>query len=225
MRRAFTLIELLVVVSIIALLIAILLPVLGNMKESTQKTICATRLKSITDASFSFAADGKGRLPDLGPEIQKLNDSAKEFEPYLGDPNYFWCPNYGFPLDWVYDDFEAPGDQKFDFGYVYIANRSGPQEPPAPGFPDSGNWASPTSIDELTSDKEVDADRQESPVSTYLSRYTHTPNGWAQLPAGVTPSEAGADGGNTGFGDGSVRWVPTSELQPHSNNSTALFWW
>jgi prepilin-type N-terminal cleavage/methylation domain-containing protein len=44
--RGFTLIELLVVVAIISVLIAILLPSLGRVKETARRTVCASNLRS-----------------------------------------------------------------------------------------------------------------------------------------------------------------------------------
>ena len=63
MRRAFTLIELLVVVSIIALLIAILLPVMSNVKYSVRTTECASQLKQVGIAAISYAIDNDSYYP------------------------------------------------------------------------------------------------------------------------------------------------------------------
>lgn len=65
MRRAFTLIELLVVISIIALLIAILLPALSRSKESARRIQCASNQRQVLIAASTHAADQKGMLPDL----------------------------------------------------------------------------------------------------------------------------------------------------------------
>ena len=64
-RRAFTLIELLVVISIIALLIAILLPALGKARQSAQKLKSNTQLRGIQQGLFIFAGDHSNLYPGL----------------------------------------------------------------------------------------------------------------------------------------------------------------
>ena len=121
--NAFTLIELLVVVSIIALLVAILLPVLSNVKYVTKTTQCSSRLKQIGIAATSAAVDNKDRYPhEVGPVRDRyLNPDDGEYyrwdqkpwsirskdrwdyipflEPYVSDVSeIFVCPHIDY--DW-----------------------------------------------------------------------------------------------------------------------------
>ncbi|MFK7789046.1 MAG: type II secretion system protein [Phycisphaeraceae bacterium] len=70
MRKAFTLIELLVVISIIALLIAILLPALGAAQKSAINTQCLSQTRSLGQATFAYLVDNKGQIP------QRINSNA-----------------------------------------------------------------------------------------------------------------------------------------------------
>lgn len=62
-HRGFTLIELLVVIAIIAILAAVLFPVLTNAKEKGRLTTCTFNLKSLASAFRMYADDFGGRLP------------------------------------------------------------------------------------------------------------------------------------------------------------------
>ena len=61
-RNAFTLVELLVVITVIALLMAILIPVLNRAREMGQRTVCLSNLKQITLAWNLYAEQNDGRL-------------------------------------------------------------------------------------------------------------------------------------------------------------------
>ncbi len=62
-RRAFTLTELLVVIGIIALLIAIALPVIGGVRKRAQATTCLSNTKQYALAMQAYTQDYDGNYP------------------------------------------------------------------------------------------------------------------------------------------------------------------
>ena len=62
-KRGFTLIELLVVISIIALLIAILLPSLARAKELANRAVCSANVRGIIQSMFIYAQSNNSTFP------------------------------------------------------------------------------------------------------------------------------------------------------------------
>jgi prepilin-type N-terminal cleavage/methylation domain-containing protein/prepilin-type processing-associated H-X9-DG protein len=61
-HRAFTLIELLVVISVIAVLMAILMPALKRAKEQGQRTVCHGNLKNLMLGWLMYADENDGKI-------------------------------------------------------------------------------------------------------------------------------------------------------------------
>lgn len=59
---AFTLIELLVAVGLIAVLLGILLPAVGRVRDAAAASACASNLRQIVMAWTQYAHDHRGRL-------------------------------------------------------------------------------------------------------------------------------------------------------------------
>ncbi|MCK5272890.1 MAG: prepilin-type N-terminal cleavage/methylation domain-containing protein, partial [Sedimentisphaerales bacterium] len=62
-KNGFTLIELLVVISIIALLIAILMPALNKARQQAKFAVCSANQHQIVIALGIYMADNDGKLP------------------------------------------------------------------------------------------------------------------------------------------------------------------
>lgn len=71
--KAFTLIELLVVVSIIAVLMAIMMPAMQRAKAQASSVVCKTRLGDIGKAMSMYSIDNKDGIPS---SIQSASEAA-----------------------------------------------------------------------------------------------------------------------------------------------------
>ena len=95
--RGFTLVELLVVIASIAVLVALLLPVLSRAKEKARRTACLNNLKQVNLALHLYAGENGDRLPSLGQVTYvTYKDVVKSFAGINGasspQDKIFTCP-------------------------------------------------------------------------------------------------------------------------------------
>jgi prepilin-type N-terminal cleavage/methylation domain-containing protein/prepilin-type processing-associated H-X9-DG protein len=113
-ENGFTLIELLVVISIIALLIAILLPALGAARRSARNAQCLSRMSNMAVALYAYPVDNKDFLPRAfgGNLNQAMPDGG------VGDGLYYtdYLEQYMTLTDDVTQDFYVCPESTLDPG-------------------------------------------------------------------------------------------------------------
>lgn len=100
-RKGFTLIELLVVISIIALLLAILMPALGKVKEKAGQIICRSNQRQAMISSITYSVDNNGyNLPSWATRGQAWYVFLESYIQSTSD--MISCPQARKPLEDAY---------------------------------------------------------------------------------------------------------------------------
>ncbi|HEX8911774.1 MAG TPA: prepilin-type N-terminal cleavage/methylation domain-containing protein [Humisphaera sp.] len=102
-RGGFTLVELLVVIGIIALLMGILLPTLGRVREKGKTTLCLNNIRQLGQAAQAYSADGVNYYP---PAYWGWSQATPPWNPGNPPPGYdttvpprrYWIHNANFKL-------------------------------------------------------------------------------------------------------------------------------
>ena len=83
-QRGFTLVELLVVITIIAMLMALLIPVVGKAREAARRTTCMNNQRQIGQAFMAYATAANGQLPaSMSISQPDTNDPASPKPQYV----------------------------------------------------------------------------------------------------------------------------------------------
>jgi prepilin-type N-terminal cleavage/methylation domain-containing protein/prepilin-type processing-associated H-X9-DG protein len=156
-RAAFTLIELLVVISVIAILMAILLPALGRARESGKRIVCLSNLKVLQLAWGMYADNNNEKIvnsnvlsayknppawvayddPNSPNVIMPLSDQIRAIQagllyPYVGNVKAYHCPNGFRGYIRTYSIVESMGNKNNNYSahQLFIKNRLQITRPP-----------------------------------------------------------------------------------------------
>jgi len=102
--QAFTLIELLVVIGIIAILMAMLVPMASGVLDRARETMCANNQKQLALACINYAGDHDGQLPNNKEWVlySGANNAWYSMDcvtngtvyPYVKDIRMYMCPTF-----------------------------------------------------------------------------------------------------------------------------------
>jgi len=190
MNKAFSLIELLVVISIVAILIALLLPALGNARDAARTTLCLSNLRQAGIGTNIYITENNEYLPGPNTSGLHLNDGSSVLDAVGRNKpliNWDWVsPIFGdliglpdSPVDRlraIYEEeFACPAnDEQYDS--VYASTYSVGAEVPVQSYGINNN---------LVLHADSDAEEQMYPGTADRGIYTY---GWIQSGVVEIPS-------------------------------------
>lgn len=143
-KSGFTLVELLVVISIIAILLAVLVPAMSKAREQAKSTVCKSRMKQFALAVNLYAENnnglyvtqdwmfGSGGLSDpnghwfsrLGPYIGAVKGQGHKLGAFMRCPSGQAVRDFGTENNYAYNATDY-GLQKYPGGNITVRSSSG----------------------------------------------------------------------------------------------------
>lgn len=243
-KNGFTLVELLVVISIIALLLAILIPSLSRARHIAKRTVCAARIKDAATAILAYAIganDDKLPLGAMGkgdniPAYMKgLGWSQLDYIPgksyrpvasYLKDTRTLMCTNLRASTrnnrEYTGDGPFVPSwnlgttwDDVYLLGYNYFGGHFGEAWPTPMSNLGTVEWKAPYRLSD-SGDLPLLCDIVSQHVKAWQTFIAHSSRGPIDAGINVDPKEVAPNGsGNLGKFDGSVSSKAVRDMDKH----------
>ncbi len=219
------------VIAIIAILASLLLPALSSAKERARRANCLNRVRQFTLTTHLYAGDQEEMLPDGGTDNRNKTDThtailatpmREALSKYSGDVRIFDCPSVERWMERG-EGWRTHLDYGFAIGYHYLGGHTNtPWEPLGPVG--TNTWISPQKTTDdptlvLVADLNVFCYSFQRILAPHCATgplirdegyFESNPNAVDE-----TPRDIGAQGGNVGLLDGSVRWKPVHQMRPY----------
>jgi prepilin-type N-terminal cleavage/methylation domain-containing protein/prepilin-type processing-associated H-X9-DG protein len=229
-KKAFTLIELLVVMVIVGILLLIMFPVMGRIREGARMAQCSNNLRQIGIAIQLYVDDHDFKFPG-----HYLKEWYEYLEPYIDDINIFKCPNLSR------HNYES--QDHFSYGYNVWGLGATPYLQPAnyydwvalvwvKAFAQKYDWDRPRDFNDVLDPYQCIMVADGMPYSSKSSSRSLHPFSYLKV-YNATWKRHAKKGVNALFVDGHVKWYLThplskSEIPNHHNPYTKeerLLWW
>jgi len=217
--RAFTLIEVLVVTAMIALLAAMLMPVLSQARESARQSVCVKHIRQVGQVFWMYLQDYDERMPDrrdlkvaLGyrpwrtwpPSDPRCGWAAIVLDPYVRQTGLWNCPSVtGSAMGEAMQVKQAFAPHGFTRYWMWRFDR-----PDAPVPPDNFWGKTPEqALADLQANPSPFYGRPESLAQVELMVDPYFPRTIAAVPPELRGKSVHRGGRNRLFLDGHVKWL------------------